>query len=118
MNAAFTKSALTAGRITLLEVMQRYPFCRIQNLEIRGGEPRFDSPPRVIQQVKIGTDNGPAPQLGNPDCELKRCILELFDYLERIDHGTVERMEVRFGLPVWLRIEQPPHLRSIQADDR
>ena len=118
MHSAFTKSSLSAGRGALLDVMQRYPFCRIENLEIRGGEPSFDSPPRVIQQIKMGADNGPAPQLGNLDGELKRCILELFDYLERIDHGTVELIEVRFGLPVQLMIEQPLHWRSVHTEGR
>jgi hypothetical protein len=118
MNSVSTKSSLTAGRRAVLDVMQRYFFCRIGNLEIRGGEPSFDSPPRVIQPVKMGADNGPASQLGNLDCELKRCITELFDYLERIDHGTVELIEVRFGLPVQLMIEQPLHWRSVHTEGR
>ena len=54
-----TKAGLSATRRKLLERMQRTNFGRLE-LRIQGGEPVFEPPPRVIQDVKLGGgENGP-----------------------------------------------------------
>jgi len=101
-----SKKSLSAPRRQLLEMMQKYNFCRIENLEIRGGEPVFDPAPRVIQDIKLGGENGPRPELVKQDFLLRTPVIELFEHLNRVGNGTVAVIEVRYGLPVKLLIEQ------------
>jgi hypothetical protein len=86
--------------------MQRLNFGRIEGLEIRGGEPLFEPAPRIIQDIKIGGDNGPRPELAIEDFALKSSAIELFDHLSRIGNGTLESIEVKYGMPFKLVVEQ------------
>lgn len=102
-----TKKALSPARRQLLELMQRHNFCRIENLEVRGGEPVFEPAPRVTQEIKLGAENGPRPELEKDDFLLRAPIIELFEHLERLRHGRIAVIEVRHGLPYRLIVEQP-----------
>jgi len=102
-----TKKSLSAPRRRLLELMQQYSFCRIENLHVRGGEPVFDPAPRVTQDIRLGGDNGPRPELAKDDFLLRTTARELFEHLNRVGTGTVAAIEVRYGLPVRLLIEKP-----------
>jgi len=102
-----TKQALSRPRRQLLELMQRYPFCRLENLEIRIGEPVFDPAPRVRQEIKIGINNGPRPELEKDDFQLQAPVIELFEHLKRVGNGRIAALEVRHGLPFRLLVEQP-----------
>lgn len=105
MNDLMTKASLSAGRRRLLETMQRLNFGRIEDLEIRGGDPVFNPAPRFVQDIKLGGENGPRPELGATDFVLKSQVAEFFDYLSRLGDGTVETIEVKHGLPFKLVIE-------------
>ena len=100
-----TKKSLSPSRRQLLEVMQRYNFCRIENLEVRSGEPVFLPPPRVTQEIKIGGENGPRPELDREDFFLKAPVIELFEHLIRLCDGKIAVIEVRYGLPFKLTVE-------------
>jgi hypothetical protein len=102
-----TKKALSGSRRKLLELMQRYNFCRIEDLQIRGGEPVFDPAPRVTQEIKLGAENGPRPELEKDDFLLRAPIIELFEHLKHIGDGRVAVIEVKHGLPFRLIVEQP-----------
>ncbi len=103
-----TKASLSKPRERLLQIMQRYNFCRIEDLAVRSGEPEFSPPPRVIQDIKIGgADNGPRHELQKSDFLLKASVTELFDHLSRVDDGKIAVIEVRYGLPFRLLIERP-----------
>ena len=105
MNSVTTKSSLSAPRRRLLEVMQRLNFGRIAGLKIRNGEPVFQPAPRIIQDIKIGGENGPRPELTIEDFALKSAVVELFDHLSQIGDGTVESIEVKYGMPFKLVVE-------------
>ncbi len=98
MSEFSTKQSLSASRRRLLELMQRYSFCRIENLQVRGGEPVFDPPPRVAQDIKIGGENGPRPEIEKDDFLLRASVIELFEHLQRIGDGRIALIEVRYGL--------------------
>jgi hypothetical protein len=87
--------------------MQRLNFGRIENLAVRAGEPTFDPAPRIIQDIKIGGENGPRPEMARDDFTLKSQVAELFDHLNRISDGSVAMIEVKHGLPFRLVIEHP-----------
>jgi hypothetical protein len=106
MRDTWTKASLSAPRRRLLEAMQRLNFGRIEGLEIRSGEPVFQPAPRIIQDIKIGGENGPRPELTIEDFALKSSVIELFDHLSRIGDGTLESVEVKYGMPFKLVVEQ------------
>ena len=102
-----TKAALSPARRRLVETMQQLNFGRIENLAVRAGEPAFDPAPKVVQDIKIGGENGPRPELTHDDFALKSQIAELFNFLNSVGDGTVAVIEVKHGLPFRLIIEQP-----------
>lgn len=101
-----TKSALSPARRRLLETMQLVGFGRIENLSIRQGEPCFNPAPKIIQEIKIGGENGPRPELTLSDFALKTQVTELFAHLNCVADGTVAAIEVKHGLPFRLVVEQ------------
>ena len=107
MGELVTKSSLSVRQRRLLEMMSHFNFCRIENLEIRDGQPVFEPAPRVIQDIKIGGENGPRPELEKDDFLLRTPIIELFEHLNRLGDGRIAVIEVRYGLPFRLTVEQP-----------
>lgn len=107
MNELMTKATLSPARRRLLEMMQRLNFGRIEELEIRGGEPVFSPAPRVIQDIKLGGENGPRPELESADFVLRSQVIEFFAHLGKLGDGCVELIEVKHGLPFKLLVEQP-----------
>jgi hypothetical protein len=101
-----TNAALSPGRKDLVQLMQRLNFGRIEGLEIRNGEPVFEPAPRIIQDIKIGGENGPRPELAIKDFALRSAVIELFEHLSRIGDGTLESIEVKHGMPFKLVVEQ------------
>lgn len=102
-----TKSSLSMQQKQLLETMQKTNFGRIVGLMIRGGEPVFNPPPRIVKDVKLGVaDNDARPELQASDFALKREHIELFENLRRMGDGTVESIEIKSGLPFRLTVEQ------------
>jgi hypothetical protein len=79
--------------------MQNLNFGRIEGLAVCNGEPVFDPPPRIIREIKFGGENGPRRELETPNFTLKSQAVELFEQLERLGNGTVERLEIKHGLP-------------------
>lgn len=101
-----SKAALSPARRRLLELMQSIHFGRVENLVVRGGEPSFDPPPRVVREVKFGGDNGPRPELATGDFKLKAQVVELFRELDRLGDGTALVLEVKHGLPFRLLVAE------------
>lgn len=98
--AATSKSALTPARRRLVELMQQINFGTIEGLAVRRGEPVFDPAPRVVHEFKFGAaENGPRGELGAGDFRLKAHLLELFQCLDAVGDATIERLEVKHGLP-------------------
>jgi len=101
------KSALSHNRRCLVEAMQALNFGRIEQLQIREGEPVFAAASRLIQDIKIGSaESGPRPELAHEDFPLKASVIELFEHFDRIWDGTVAVVEVRYGLPFRVVMER------------
>jgi hypothetical protein len=93
------RSQLSTGRTQLLRLCQTVNFGRIEQLQIRSGEPVFDPAPEVITEIKFGAENGPRPELRAPDFVLKAQQVELFQELDRLGTGRIRVLEVKHGLP-------------------
>jgi len=101
------KSSLSAAQKRLLEIMQRVNYGLIEGLSVRGGEPAFEPPPRIVKDVKLGAaDNGARPELDATDFALKREHIELLDHFNRLGDGLIERIEVKAGLPFRLIVAE------------
>jgi hypothetical protein len=102
-----TKSSLSTPQKRLLEILQKVNYGRVEDLSIRGGEPMFNPPPRIVRDVKLGAaDNGARPELESADFALKREHVELFESLRRLGDGAIEAIEIKAGLPFRLIIEE------------
>jgi hypothetical protein len=102
-----TKRNLSRSRQRLLELIERYSFARIENIEVRGGEPVFNPAPRVIQEVKFGVEEEPHPDAANDNLPLRAPIVTLFEHLERLGNGRVAELQIRHHLPFKLLLERP-----------
>ena len=100
------KSSLTHPQARLVDLMQRLNFGRIEDLHILNGEPLFDPPPRVFRDVRPGRANGPRPEAGKADFDLKDEVIDLFVHLEAVGDGVIERIEVQHGLPFRMTFEE------------
>ena len=107
MAADPTKGGLSPGKRWLLRAMQLLNFGRIEQLEVRGGEPVNDPSPRLVRAVKFaGPENGPRRELDRRDFALRREVRELFAEFDRIGNGTVARLEFKRGVPFMVEIEE------------
>jgi len=108
LSEAPTKLSLSEPHRSLVELMQRLNFGRIEYLKVRSGEPIFDPPPRIVQKGKIGGENGPRPEFSYDDLLLKKQTLELLTAIVELGDGTVLSIEVKHGLPFAVEIEVQP----------
>ena len=106
MVAVVTKADLPPAGARLVELMQEINFGRIEYLVIRGGQPMFYPPPRVVREVKFGGENGPRPEATKADFALKAEVRELFAQMEAMCDGTVRCIEVKHGLPFKMTVEE------------
>ncbi|NLE57388.1 MAG: hypothetical protein GX616_03445 [Planctomycetes bacterium] len=105
-HAPVTKSTLSPAQARLVDLMQRLNFGRIEDLHVLNGEPLFDPPPRVFRDVRPGRDNGPRPEAGKADFDLKTEVVDLFVHLEAVGDGVIERIEVQHGLPFRMTFQE------------
>lgn len=100
------KHSLTPTQVRLLSLMQEMNFGRIEGLAVVNGNPVFDPPPRIVRQVKFGSENGPRREKNMIDFNLKEQVVEFFSALSRLKNGTVESIEVKHGLPFLMNLEE------------
>ena len=98
-------SSLDQGSRRLIALMQRIGFGRIESLRVAGGQPVFDPSPRVIREVKLGTEPANQKQDDPSDFTVKRAVVDLLAELASVGTATVA-IEVRHGLPARLIVEE------------
>jgi hypothetical protein len=107
LDQARTKSSLSPSQSRLVELLQQLNFGRVEGLRIRAGEPIFEPAPRIIQKLKIGSENGPRVEGALPDFWLKQQVIEMFETIARVGDGEILSIDVKYGLPFALEIERP-----------
>jgi hypothetical protein len=101
----FTK--LSAPRQALVRLFQSINFGQVDSLEVRAAEPIFNPPPTVLVEVKLDTENDPRPELELTDFEVGKEVTRLLDQLDLLGDGSIDRIDVRHGLPRRAVIERP-----------
>lgn len=96
---AVMKGDLSGPRKQLIELMQDLNFGRIEYLTIVDGDPVFDPPPRVTEELKFCSENGPRPESQLDDFALKAQIVELFTEFDRKRTCAIDVLVIKHGLP-------------------
>ncbi len=105
--AAFDRlTQLSAPRQALVRLFQSVNFGQIIGLAIRDGDPVFHPEPTVLLDVKLDADEGERPEADLADFTLRDEVRRLFARLDQLQNGTVERIEVRSGVPRRVIIER------------
>lgn len=85
--------------------MRRIQFGTVESLQIRGGEPTFNTSPRIVQSLKFGTQDIVRRSAGNTDFGVKKEITELMALFDRCPDGLICSIRVQHGLPIQATIE-------------
>jgi hypothetical protein len=103
--AEMTKGSLSLGQRRTLAIMQELGFGRIEGLSIHDGQPSYDPAPRIVQEIKLGSEPEYRPDHNDADLTLKREFESLFNQLSRLRDGIVD-IEVRHSAPFRLVLER------------
>ena len=90
---------LSVSRQALVRLCQATNYGSIRNLEVRDSEPVFRPPPVVAVDVKLDGDDGPRREIALTDFVLRDEVCRLMDRLDELKNATIERIEVRAGIP-------------------
>ena len=101
-----TRSSLNPGQHQTVEIIEALGFGVIEVLLILGGSPSYEPEPRIIQEIKLGSEAERQPDGGCTDSTLKKEFEGLFRQLSRLGDATVD-IEVRHSLPFKLVLERP-----------
>jgi hypothetical protein len=100
-----TRSLLRPAQSQLLHIIEDLAFGRIEELSIRNGEPCYEHAPRIVQEIKLGSETERRPDQSKLDLTLKKEFVELFSALTRLRDGVVA-IEVRHRAPFRLVLER------------
>ena len=100
-----SKDDLAPERSHLIELMQRINFGRIERLVINDGQPVLDPSPRMVREIKFGSENGPRPEATTADFSLKAQVVELFRNFDELRNGVIEVLDIKYGLPFRMAVE-------------
>jgi hypothetical protein len=92
-------SQLSPPRQALVRLFQSLNFGQVQNLEIRNCEPTFNPQPSVLIDIKLDLDETPRPESMLDDFVLCAEICRLLAKFDEVKNGTIERIEIRAGIP-------------------
>ncbi len=91
---------------SLLELIRRLGFGRIEALAVRGGEPVLDPPPRVIRAIRLAQLGPTRPATAAVGHPLQSAEIALVETLAAIGTGVIEVIKVHDGLPAALEIRE------------
>lgn len=90
-------SSLSPGQRRLIHLIQQVGFGAVEGLCVRAGQPVFEPVPRITRELKFGCrETTPIARTGDRS---RIELLELLDALSELGNGTIDRIEVRHGLP-------------------
>lgn len=108
MRQPSTLHELSPARQRLVRLFQNINFGRIEELEVRRGDPTFIPSPRVFLELKLDVADGPRPESRIDNFQLRNHLERFFQQLSGLRDGTVEMIEIRNGLPFRMVIEATP----------
>jgi len=82
--------------------MRENQFGRIEDMPVRAGQPLPNQAAKVVRVTLLGGGGNCGTKVPSDEYELKKAVSDLFDEMERLDNGTVVRLEFKRGLPLLL----------------
>lgn len=98
------KHTVSKPRQQLIELMSEIHYGSIENLMIIGREPVLHPKPRIVRDVVLGKRDTKRPVKSREDFVLKAQHEDLFEQLDELEDGKIDRIEVQAGLPFRIRI--------------
>ena len=94
---------LNGAERSLLQLIQRIGFGRIEHVRVIQGKPDL-SELRVVRDIRLG---GPVAEHPQPSgaFSLKQEVRDFFTVLRKLEAAIIRKVEVRHGPPVHLQIE-------------
>jgi hypothetical protein len=99
---------LLASERRFVTAMQQLGFGHFESLQIRSGELVLDPWPTTVRGVKFGSEDASTRRPLPVEFELKRQVVEFFEYVRSVDAGEVRCLEVRHGVPFSMEVEHRP----------
>ncbi len=100
------KGSLSPARRRLVYVFQEVQFGRVEELLLQNGEPVSGPRTRLVRTFTFSGESGAKKDPPVDDFALKRQIVELFAYFDRIGTGSIARIDIKAGLPCLMTIEE------------
>jgi hypothetical protein len=107
MTPPVTTHDLLPFEVAFIAAMQQLGFGRFEFLRIHKGELVLDPWPTTVRGVKFGSEE-PAASVPQGEFQLKRRVVEFFEYVRAVDQGEIRCLEVRHGLPFSMEVELGP----------
>lgn len=85
--------------------MRQLGFGRFEFLRIDRGELVLDPWPTAVRGVKFGSEDSGTSRTPREEFELKRQVVELFEYVREVGAGEIRILEIRHGLPFSMEVE-------------
>jgi hypothetical protein len=100
-------SQLSPARKALVRLFQKVNFGEVQGVHVRDADPIFDQASVVVIDVKLYKEELPRPEFGITDFDLGAEVCRLISLLDELKDGTIQRLEVRAGVPRHIVFESP-----------
>ena len=104
MNRLTSTQDLLQSERRFLAAMNDLGFGRFEFLRIERGELVLDPWPTSVRGVKFGSEE-PAVHRTSDEFELKRQVVEFFQYVRAVDVGEIRCLEVRHRMPFAMEVE-------------
>lgn len=101
---------LTPEGKRLISLVICIQFGRIESLHIAGGQPVLDPLPRIVREIKFGSEVSPGVPADRSNSVPKRQVQELLDLMRQVENGVIDVLEVRHGLPFRVVLAAPSGL--------
>lgn len=92
-------SDLSNPRKALVRLCQSINYGSIEGVEVRDTDPVLSPPPIVLLDIKLDNEEEPRTEVELADFVLRDEVRRLMEKLGHMKNGTIERVEVRAGIP-------------------
>lgn len=99
MRTVLRLSQLSPARQALVRILQAVNFGEIRGVRVQDADPILEHDTVVAIDTKLDKAEEPRAELGLTEFELREETRRLMARLDEVKDGTIERIEVRAGIP-------------------
>ena len=91
-------------------------FGRIVSIPIRNGELVLDPWPTTVQEVRFASSEAATSRTVSDKFDLKRQVVEFFEYVRAVEVGEILYLECRHGIPFAMEVGHRPEAKEGRRD--